>query len=310
MVKNKIAILVLVIISAFFSACGGTEDFEVKFYRKVARETLDNGWVYTFVNDGLKDENADDSDLIKYSFFGINLRYKYDDNYVRKVVHEPESPDKGKPFTEIIIPPCLLLGDGSEAEKRDMQLIDTILDYKNKSVEDLLALNPDDYEFEVIDKAMFFRLMKTALTSEPQKEGNDQAYWDKPTYAFYTEPTYLSGYKFQIAFLQETGCVDELYIDVLYQTGDDYKDYVQLSDLVDNQTATAEQKQVFDNIVKIVADIKENENFIVNAAEYKDKKIGEVDFSRLYNFLNNIHKNNFKVYNEEPRTQIIEGIEQ
>ena len=295
----------LAVTIAFFSGCGSKE-LEVAFYRKVARESLENGWVYTFVNEGYKDENADDSHLIKYSFFGMNIRYKYDDNYIQKIVREPES-DRGHTITQIVVPPFLALGDGSEAEKRDMQLIDSILDYENKSVEDLLALDPDDYSFEVIDKEMFFRLMKTALTSEPQKESKDITYWDKPGHAFLTEPMYLSGYKFQIAFLQETGCVDELYIDVLYQTGDGYKDYVQLSDMVDNQTATAEQKQAFATIRSIVDDIKESESYIANADGYKEDVIGGVDFSRLYNFLKNIHENKFELYTEDPHVETIEG---
>ncbi|MGI6744941.1 MAG: hypothetical protein ACOX45_01975 [Acutalibacteraceae bacterium] len=278
------------------------------FFRKVARETLDNGWVYTFVYEDFKDKKNTDSGLIKYSFFGINLRYKYDDNYINKVVHIPENPEKGKTYTDIITPLFLMLGEGSQAEKNDMQLIEKILD-SQKSAEELLALNPDDYTFESVDKEMFFRLMKTALTGEPQKEGEDKSYWEKPCYAFFSEPTYLSGYKFQIAFLQETGCVDELYIDVLYQNGNGYKDYVQLSDLVENNTATEEQKQAFERIVKITEEIKENENYITNADEYKNEMIGGVDFSRLYNFLNNIHTNKFELYHENPRIETIEGTE-
>lgn len=297
--KKRIAVFIIMIISVLFSACGSRndEDLEISFYRKVARETLDNGWVYTFVNDGLKDETEDDSDLIKYRFFGMNIRYKYDDNYIQKVIRTPDSKNEAAPYTEITVRPFLMLGEGSQVQKEDMELIAEILDSKN-SVDDLLALDPNDYDFKEVDKEMFFRLMRTALTGEPQKEGTDITYWEKPSYAFLNEQAYIDGYKLQIAFLQETGCVDELYIDVLYQTGEGYNDYVQLSDMVDNNTATAEQKQAFDMILKIVDDIKENENYIYNADEYKNKTIGGVDFSRLYVFLNNIHENKFEPYIE------------
>lgn len=292
--KKKFAVLFIILIVVLCSACNNGE-LKVRYYRKVARETLDNGWVYTFVNEGNKSKFMDDSDLIKYSFYGINIRYKYDDAYIKKIVRIPESERGGDAYTEITVPPVLIFGEGSQAQEDDMELISKILDSKN-SVEDLLALNPDDYEFKEVDKEMFFRLMRTALTGEPQKESKDITYWEKPSYAFFNEQTYIDGYKFQIAFLQETGCVDELYIDVLYKTGDGYKDYVQLSDLIDSNTATEEQKQVFDMIKKITSDIKEQDIYIANADDYKDKVIGNIDFSRLYIFLNNIHENHYDQY--------------
>jgi hypothetical protein len=307
---KKWALLFVAISLLFLAACDGNageaERFEVNFFRKVARESFDTGWVYTFVYEDYKDETADDSDIIKYNFYGINLRYKYNDAYIQKTVRKSES---GAIFTETVIPPFLALGDGSDAEKRDMALIETMLDYKTKSVADLLALHPDDYTFEAIDKAAFFRLMNAALTGEAQKEGTDPAYWDKPSYAFFAEPAYFGGYKFQIAFLQETGCVDELHIDVLYQTGEAYNAYVQLSDLVENNTATEEQKQAFHMIAEIENGIKENENFMYAADMYKDEKGGVLDFSRLYVFLKNIHENAFELYLEDPHVERVEEME-
>lgn len=304
MKKLTYALLPVFLIVLLFTSCN--EKVDSAFYRKVARETLDNGWTYVFVHEGLKDPNADESGVIRYNFFGMNIRYKYDDAYIQKIVHKPGPTDKWKTFTEIYTPPFLTFGEGPEAEKRDREKIDAILN-DNKNPEDLLALNPDDYTFEVLDKDMFFRLMKTALTSEPQKEGQDITYWEKPSYAFLTEPTYIDGYKFQVVFLQETGCVDELYIDVLYKTGKGLKDYTQLSDLVDAQTATPEQQRAFDEIKEIVKTAKQSESFLPDSA-IKKLKIGELDFSRLYNFLKNIHENKFELYIEDARVDKVEGI--
>jgi hypothetical protein len=273
--------------------------FNIYSYRKVARKVQDDGWVFTFVNNG--DKSGDDSDILKYQFYGINIRYKYNDDYVQEITHVSE---RGTTVTERKVPAILIWGSASEEQKRDMQLIDTILS-NDRTAEELLALNPDDYTFEALDQEMFFELMRTALTSAPQKEGTDLDYWDKPTYAFYVEPEFIDDYKFQVAFLQETGCVDELFIDVQYRTGDEYDDYIQLSDLVDAGTATKEQQEVFEKISSIVEDIKEQENFIVDAESYKDLEIGEIDFSRLYTFLNNIHENKFDLYEEDAITQVI-----
>lgn len=258
-----------------------TEKVYVPFYRKVARCALDNGWVYTFVRDGMKDGN--DSQIFKYSFKGINIKYKYAEKY------------GGISSEADLITGCLLFGNGSDAEKRDAQLIASILS-NDKTDEELLALDPDDYTFEVIDKEIFFSLMREALTGEPQKEGTDQNYWNKPEYAFLTEKMYQNGYKFQICFLNETGLIDELFIDVLYKTGEGQMEYDQLSDLVASGRAAAEQIEAFELIQSIVRNIKENVSYIDNADSYRDKTVGGIEFSRLYNFLEDIHNNRIEDY--------------
>lgn len=309
MKKNKLfAMLACVLaILMLLTSCGesqSSDEFEVSFYRKVAREVQEDGWVFTFVCNGYKDKSKDDSNLIKFQFFGINQRYRYDDNYIRTDI---QTTPNGYTQSATIIPACLTWGTGSEAERRDMQLIQSIINDPEATAESLLELNPEDYSFEVLDKDLFFRLMKTALTSEPQKEGTDLTYWDKPTYAFLVEPVYIDGYKFQVCFMQETGCVDELYIDVLYQTGSGYKDYIQLSDLVDNKKATEDQLQVFELIQDIVVDIKNAESFIVNSDSYQNVVIGDIDFSRLYTFLEKIHSNNYEQYIGESIVEVHEG---
>lgn len=88
--------------------------------------------------------------------------------------------------------------------------------------------------------------------------------------------------------MNETGCVDVLYIDVQYKTGNGYTDYVQLSDLVDNGTATDGQKQAFERLQKLASDIEESENLLADAGNYMDEKLGGLDFSRLYTFLKDL----------------------
>lgn len=309
--KRIIALILVIMALSGLFACksdeaGQDEDSGSGFFRKVAREMTDDGWVWTFVYEDLKDEDEDDSDIIKYRYFGINIRYCYDDDYFDIYVRKSEDPNRADTI-ERVYPATLIAGGGPEAEKRDMKLIQrTILD-KNKTVEELLALNPDDYEFESVDKERFFRLMRTALTGDPQKEGTDPTYWDRYAWAVFCEREYLSGYKFQIGFMQETGCIDELYIDVLYQTGDGYRDYVQLSDMIDDGTATAEQKRVFEKIQEIVAGCKESESFIWGADGYKEENIGGIDFSRLYNFMYNIHVNKYDIYFRDTIIETIEG---
>ncbi len=291
MKKLKFALIIICCISLLVScnrnysddhnSNATSEEYYVPFYRKVARQTLDNGWVYTFVRDGMKD--GDDSEIFKYSFKGINIKYKYAEKY------------GGISSANDLITGCLLFGSGSDAEKRDAQLIASILS-NDKTDEELLALNPDDYTFEVIDKEIFFSLMREALLGEPQKEGTDPNYWNKPEYAFLTEKMYQDDYKFQICFLNETGLIDELYIDVLYKTGEGKMEYDQLSDLVASGKATSEQLEAFELIASITNDIKKNVSYIANADSYRNRTVGQIDFSRLYDFLENLHNNRFENY--------------
>ncbi len=303
----------LLIMCVLFTACSNNSDpshsdesnFNVIFFRKVAREVYDNGWVFTFVNEGYKDTSRDSTNLAQYSFYGINIRYKHDDAYIHTYLRERPN---GTRYYEYVAPPCLIFGEGSEAEKRDVQKVQQILDH-TKTPEEILATNPDDYDFEVLDKDMFFSLIRKAITGQPQKEGTEVSYWEKPIYAFFTEPEYKDGYKFQIAFLHETGCVDELFIDVLYETGEEYDAYIQLSDLVSNGEATNEQKEAFALITSVTSAIKEDESFITECESYMRKSIGNIDFSRLYDFLYNIHINNHTLYYEQPIIISIEEVE-
>ena len=132
------------------------------------------------------------------------------------------------------------------------------------------------------------------LLGKPQREGTLQSYWDKPQYAMLQEQSASDNYKFQIAFLQDTGCVDELFIDVLFCRDDG--SYIQLSDMIDQGRADPEQITLYNKIRNIVSDIKERELFITENDTYKDDMIAGVDLKRLYVFLKDIHENNFDKY--------------
>lgn len=307
---KKISLFMIFVIVILSCSCSNAktegEVSDVAFFRKVAREEHNDGWVYTFIYEDLKDENADDSNLLKYSFSGINVRYAYDEDYIQKRVIYPEDEERGEIITQIIYPSCLILGEGSDAEKSDMELIAELIS-REKSVEELLAIDPDDYEFKAVDKDMFFRLMHKALTGEPQKEGRKTAYWEKPAYAVMCEPAFLSGYKFQVSCLHSTGFVDVIYIDVLYEDSSSDCGYVQLSDIIDNNAASAEQNEVFQKIKQISEDIKGTDNYLINSESYKSLTVGEIDFSRLYTFLDNIHNNALNDYIKTPRIETVKG---
>ena len=224
MVRIKSCILILLILcqTTFFCACSDKdkEYVEWKFSKKVARVVHEDGWVYTF--DYLYSKDGTDSDtLIPFQFYGVNLRYRYNDAYTETI----NTTENGKNVTKTVPAVIQMLGGAnSQGIKNDMKKVAEILDYQNCDVtpEELLAINPEEVTFEELDKNLFFGLMHEALNSEPHQEGDKVL----PIYALLTEPEYLSDYKFQIGFVSDMGTVDVMYIDVLYRTGDAYNDYI------------------------------------------------------------------------------------
>ena len=260
-------ILSIITLCLSFSLCAcannNTEHIQWKFSKKVARVVQEDGYVYTF--DYLYSKDGSNSDtLIPFQFFRVNLRYQNN--------------------TDL----------DSQEFLNDMKKISEILDYQNPDItpEQLLTINKEDVDFEELDEDLFFNLMHEALNSEPHPEGDNVL----PVYALMTEPEYLDKYKFQIGFVSDMGTVDAIYIDVLYLTDHAPNGYIQLSDMVDNGTASPEQEQAF-NLIKNIADgIVKNNNLMYEYGANKDICIADIDFSRLYLFLESLDNNNYDKY--------------
>lgn len=190
-------------------ACDTGQRSEFPLYKHVARQENKDGWVYTFVYEYEKENVEPIDSLINFYFYGINVRYRYAENYKEEYqVKNREGDTEVREYQ----PGVLIFGESAEtaadAAKTDELLI-------NSSKDELLALDENAIEFSSLDKSMFFKLMHKALTGEPQPEGTGKAYWDLPSYAALAEKEFLDGYKFQVCFLQETGLVDVCYIDVV-----------------------------------------------------------------------------------------------
>ena len=278
--------------------------FDVAWQEKTARSVCDDGWVFSFTQYTNKDGN--DLQLCRYGFSGINLRHRFDDAYVQAELHTGDDPSPTLVRYEdylrdpaqysgdgvrmdLYVPDRLIWGMGSAAQARDMEKIEAILTNDREPAE-LLALDPAEFEFETIDKELFFGLMREALTGEPREERTDLNYWNHQPTEILVEPQWTDGYRFQIGCLMSSGCVDELFIDVLYRTGEGYKDYVQLSDLVEDGTATPEQREAWALIQTVAEQIKEEEYFPARSDLYRDKTLAGIDFNRLLRFLNDLNE--------------------
>ena len=280
------------------NSCSVKNENEVEwhFSRSISRDFQSNGWCYSFVHEYNKSKEYVTKGDIHYSFYAINLRYSYSAEYIMSERRET----KEITYIERYAPGVLIWGNGSQKQKHDMELIQNKILLQDRSVDELLALDPADYAFQELDKELFFRLMRESLTGEACKETTKQLYADKPTFAMLCEPEYIDGYKFQVAFVVGMGYIEEIYIDVRYQTGPEYDGFVQLSDLIDHGEAEEKQKEAFTFIQSLCSSVRGTDDLLIRSEEYQNLSIGDLDFSRLYAFMNAIHLNQYTSYIESP----------
>lgn len=276
----------LVMLSSCLTACGTqekgvtgesrppeSESIEFKSEAKCVHEIMDDGWVYTFDYKYIPGEPEPESGMFPFAFNVINLRHTVNGHIQIKGLSDMDTP----------------------AVVRDIDKTGELLGYDGyppKKAE-LLSLTEDDLDFEELDETQFIRLMHTALEGEDHKKGK---FIDMPSYAMLCEPAYVSDYKLQIGFLSCMGWMDVIMIDVLYRTGDTEVKYTQLSDMVQNGTATKEQKKAYQLIKDIEKAIVADNEITKKAAEHKDEVIAGIDFRRVYSFLKDIEVMNFDKY--------------
>ena len=162
-----------------------------------------------------------------------------------------------KKYKEVYANGAIRLDYGSEAEKKDLDIIYN-LPAEKRPEEEMMKLTKKDLNLTVIDPSLVLRLIKETIAKEPHIESNKPAYGDMPPQGFLAEPVYIDGYKFQMNFIMCMGYFEEVLIDVRYQTGNGYADYNQLSDLIDQGLATLEQQQLWQAIQTIQAHIKDD----------------------------------------------------
>ena len=265
---------------------------------RIAVQADPDGWVYAFDNQylvGDVDYGSGVEGRVPFTFTGVNLRYRYNENYT-KVIQTQDA--LGNTVNKTVLLSTLLRGDSSlEEEQRDMAKISAYLNYDRKGTSlttaELMALTPEELGFECIDGEMFLRLMRECLTSESIPLG---AYPSLPSYALLTEPVYLDDYKIQVGIKGSFGAVAVIMLDVLYRTGEELTDYVQLYDLVRDGEASEEQIQLLDTLQSIESGIVQNNDLQYGEKEYGDAVIAGVSLDRLYEMLENIEKNEYMQY--------------
>lgn len=303
MMKRLFQILLLLFIAiSVVTACDGSESHSNKndspLRYRMAYRVMDDGWVYVFDNqyvEGEFDFSSQSDKVFPFGFRGINLRYRYSDEFTETVETKK---DDGTIESQTVYKSTLLLGQSnSQIERNDLNKIAEYLGYERDgsyyTTSELLALTPSELDFSYIDANMFVDLLQECLGADPIDRGG---YINIPSYALFTEPAYLDDYKFQVGLIGGFGTVEVILFDVLYRTGDGLTDYDQLYDLVKNGEASEEQIQLLNTLQEIERGIVENNDLQYAVSERGDAVIAGVSFERLYAMLENIMNGNYAQY--------------
>jgi hypothetical protein len=243
------------------SGCGKKNAFG--FDEKIYIEEREDGWIYVSEYMYAGDSNY-------YNYDAYNFKYKYIEGYdlliydakINKVV------GSSKPVL-----PYLSLLPEAEADARNIQ--EYFAENKISStitMEDLNELN-----LNYLDKEDVLKLFNKTIVQEPQPEGK---YTSIPVFSM-LQSKMVDDYIWQGAYYLCHGNIVEFRIELIYKCD------IYLSDLVEADTATAEQKLIYNTYKEIEKNILDSNNFLVNK-DIGSMVIGNVDFSLLEGVLHRI----------------------
>ena len=273
-----------------------TPDYNV--YEKALTKRGEDGWVYYFVFQVV--DLDDGSDTIKYEdlhyiFNVINIKHERLPGYI---IPEKIYDENGN---------FLGYGDGMETlphahvstrEKdgvRERDEVDEIQNYFEEhrflepiTVEDLDGLNTVFYSKEFLVE-FFNELISQDFTT-------DEEFFK---YAIASPQTYrrdnlADGYRWQTCWLTSRSRAMDIHLDMIYEDG------TYLTDYIDNGTATKEQKEIYENILKIREVILDEQNIDLNFMQEKFPELAkDKNYSRLFTLLN-YYNYDWDISNEKP----------
>ena len=224
----------------------------------------EDGWYYQFLTTTYENGEDDTNNF----FSGCNLKYSELDNYYVPVYSEDgELIDKWSSIPRLSASQKSING---VTEAEEVEIIDNFFDEKQFrreiTVEDL-----EDLELNNFDKEFIVELFNNAYNTD----------FDKTITKFnlsgcsIQSDTEKDGYKYNIGVMHVRRGIGVIRIDLLYSDG------TYLSDLIEDGSATNEQKEIYDNFKKI-------EDYIVENQEVNIRDVFNLDdevYIRLYNII-------------------------
>ena len=252
--------------------------------RRFAFELLNDNWVAYFRYEYV----PENTNPYVYSFVINNMRYRYNEELTETWTENTDKDGKLVYEVSYTLNPVKSWFSINDARRTDRKKISDLF-AGSPSPEQLLALKVDSLQFEELDKDLFFRLIRKAFTEDQKAERDMPKHRLDYFYSMEYESSFRDDYKFQVCYLMSLpGYLERIVIDVLYKTGEAYNDYYQLSDLVRDGRASTEQQEAYAFIRKIEDAVVAQNRFDALSDEYEDFEIGGIEFSRLWQFMQDL----------------------
>lgn len=260
MKTQKIMCIGLIISVLFLFAACNVQKEKFKFNDKVYIEEREDGWFYVSNISTGKDE---ETDYYYYEYDAYNLKYKkLDDYYIR--IYDSQTGEE-KEGANPVLPYLSLLPDTQADIKNIMDLFAEKKFVNKISETDLKKLN-----LSYIQKSDLINMYNNTVSQEYLKEG---LYPDIPTFNM-KQSLLLGGYKWQAAYICYHGTICAFNIELIY-CEDNTETY--LSDLVQQNTATQEQAEIFTTIQEI-------ENAILSKSDFSAANISNINIKHDIDF--------------------------
>ena len=223
----------------------------------------EDGWYYQF----LIAPSIADGDTNNF-LIGCNLKYSSLDNYYVPVLSEDGELIDKWPSEPTLSTSQVSINGVTEAEEVD--IIEEFFDEKQFNRE-ITVQDLGDLELYHLDKKFIVDLFNAAYNSE----------YDKTITKFnlsscsIQSDTEQDGYKYNIGVMHVRRGIGAIRIDLLYNDG------TYLSDLIEDGSATNEQKEIYDDFKKI-------EDYIVENQEVNIRDVFDLDddvYIRLFNII-------------------------
>ena len=246
---------------------GQNED--INFIEKCAYRE-DSPWIYYFCTTFLKDENGEPSTLFNYEFNAIDLSKKIDNSHFSMNVIDSST---GKVIDKMSVEVQALIY--YDKAKLDHDKISNFLNNK-KDTNSITLDELSKLDLEYVDKQMLIDLFNESINSPVISLGK---YLNIPFTNTYEKN--LENGTLKVGYIIYYGNIKYVKIDFMYNENGKY-----LSELVEENNATFEQKQDYEQILNL-------EQKIINNQSFKEQinYIGnDIPFNNIYILLDEIGK--------------------
>lgn len=255
-------------IAAFFYWKNGqSKSSEVGFLQTTAVKEKEDGWVYFIYYTEVPDKPNDD---YSYDFDAYNIKHKRIEGYELEIIDSETNEVIDKTTTSL---PYLSL---NKQAREELDKVEKLLNEKQNQ-SDITNEELDKLELDIIQQEDVIELYNQLRNKE---NSSSFQYTYLPEADVIQEEHYLDGYIWQFGYFISQVAFEAVHIELIYEDGS------YLSELCEKNEASEEQKELYEEVKEMEQYMKENQT--LDMKKFKDKKIGEIEFTRLVSIFNNL----------------------